>query len=153
MWAHYTDSHQGFCLGMDQEHSPLPADSSEIGYGKYYDVKYEAERISQQLRDPVVVEARYLFIKAKEWGYESEIRVLYKLASANFCAEDKSKRGFPVHLKKFPHSSVKEVLVGYHANDELSSKVRAFAVANHIPAYRMALSLSPAFAMERERMF
>lgn len=152
MWAHYADSHQGFCLGIEQEHYLLPTDSSEICYGKIYDVKYEPKRITQKMVDYVCVETRYLFIKATDWGYETEIRVLYELANAEACAIDKSNKAFLVCLKQFPHSSVKEVLVGYHANDELSSKVCAFAKTNNIPAYRMGISLSPAFTMERESL-
>lgn len=153
MWAHYSGNHAGFCVGLEQTPLALPQNPQDITFGTYYDVEYRDERYPLQMNDAsITVVSRCLFLKAREWAYENEVRVLHALESANTHVETAAGQEFTIYLKNFPPSSVKEVLIGYKATQELETKVLAYAGAHQIPAYRMELSLSSSFMLERKRL-
>lgn len=72
MWAHYANSHTGFCVGYKKE------DIENIS------TKLQKVTYSSQPHD---IEARsdesILFIKSNEWEYENEWRGIYKLVDGD----------------------------------------------------------------------
>jgi hypothetical protein len=154
MWEHYAGNHRGFCIGLEQEHYPLPDNSNEIREGIFYDVKYGSTRVPIEMTDHLTVKRNILFMKSDDFAYENETRVYYALESANVTSATKSERNFDVFLKLFQHTLVKEILIGKDAGPDLITKSRVFAEANHIPAFRMQPSTTGDLAMERgERIF
>lgn len=154
MWEHYADNHRGFCIGLEQEHYPLPDNSNEIMEGAFYDVKYGSTRVPIEMADLLTVKRNILFMKSDDFAYENETRVYYALESANVTSATKSERNFDVFLKLFQHTLVKEILIGNDAGTDLITKSRVFAEANHIPAFRMQPSTTGDLSLERgERIF
>ncbi|WP_346862095.1 DUF2971 domain-containing protein [uncultured Draconibacterium sp.] len=69
MWAHYADSHKGVCLKFNTTDQAFFADTHPVTYVKRFpSVKERTEYLNPE---------RFLFYtKAKDWEYESEVRVL-----------------------------------------------------------------------------
>lgn len=122
MWAHYTDSHQGFCVGFDSE-------NLFFKYGKGYsiyglrEVIYKKERqiipkmeLSSLFEEEGVEKTYNYFFntKSKDWDYEEEIRLvaLLKYADRKLPGEN----GNDICLFKFPRECVKEVIFGYNSH-------------------------------------
>lgn len=71
MWAHYANSHTGFCIEyeIDQITSPL------------YEVNYASRLPSPSIKELILCPEesflRILTTKTSEWSYEKEVRVVY----------------------------------------------------------------------------
>jgi len=77
MWSHYSDSHQGFCVGFDiqklKEYIDLkgyPNDRNMIKYKKNYPF---FNPLDQNNSEEII---RLLYIKSKNWKYEKEYRII-----------------------------------------------------------------------------
>lgn len=149
MWEHYADNHRGFCLCLEHDHYPLPESSDDIQEGVFYDVKYGNTRLPIEMTAILNVKRNVIFMKSEAFRNEEETRVYYPLERADDISGNKSARNFEVFLKRFPHTSVRELLVGKDFGGELLTTARAFAEANRIPAYRMQPSTTGDLAMER----
>jgi len=68
-WAHYADSHRGFCVEYDATVLPISC-AFKVRYTKNYpEVEYPAPPDARNLRP--------LLIKSNEWGYEEEFRTIF----------------------------------------------------------------------------
>lgn len=68
-WAHYADSHRGFCVEYDATALPISY-AFKVRYSKKYpEVTYPAPSDARGLK-PVL-------IKSKEWEYEEEFRTIF----------------------------------------------------------------------------
>lgn len=68
-WAHYADSHRGFCIEYDATVLPI-AYAFKVHYSKKYpEVKYPAPPDARGLKPAL--------IKSKEWAYEEEFRTIF----------------------------------------------------------------------------
>lgn len=68
-WAHYADSHRGFCVEYDATKLPISY-AFKVHYSmKYPEVKYPAPSDARGLKP--------LLIKSKEWAYEEEFRTIF----------------------------------------------------------------------------
>ena len=71
MWSHYADNHRGVCLKFNI--------SDEVFFDEFHPVTYINRFPSFQDRSDFSDSNKFLFyIKAKDWEYESEVRVLKK---------------------------------------------------------------------------
>lgn len=73
-WAHYADSHRGFCVEYDATLLPISYAFKVKYTRKYPEVQYPAPEDARNLE--------WLLIKSKEWEYEQEFRTLF-IPSAN----------------------------------------------------------------------
>lgn len=111
MWAHYANSHQGLVLGFD---------SSDGWFAEHFAIQYVPEPPKlRSLSFAQTEEQRKLFMrqvygsKNIRWDYEREHRVLCA-APLLEPAGSLDTRGFPVLVRRFPPSSLREVVIGLH---------------------------------------
>jgi len=102
MWSHYTDSHKGFCLEFSTRTSFFQKTSKII---------YQKELpIYNILKEPLGYErTRLLFIKANDWAYEKEWRLL------NF--------GIGPGIYKFPSEALTGIIFGCRITPENKEKI------------------------------
>lgn len=92
MWSHYADQHRGICIEFDV--SKLPAGTvRNVNYGESREVS--ASAVQNWLRDDSAmarqeIERACLLTKSREWGYESEYRLLGRIGSQTSTASFKS---------------------------------------------------------------
>lgn len=70
MWSHYTNSHQGICIGFDT--AKLFEAASGVMGAVSYDETFPIKHLQEDVADFV---KRLLFTKAKYWEYEDEYRL------------------------------------------------------------------------------
>lgn len=72
MWAHYANSHKGFCIEYDVDRG-----NNRNLFEVNYTTKPEAPSIEELLFCPHEVIGRILMRKSHEWSYEKEYRLIY----------------------------------------------------------------------------
>ena len=78
LWSHYADKHKGICLGFD------------LKEGTFEEVEYVDKRLrpefddKEQLTLPESLQQRLHILKASDWTYEQELRILVNLSTAKF---------------------------------------------------------------------
>jgi hypothetical protein len=146
MWAHYANSHKGFCIGFNStaeffsKHRNL--DESPI---IFHSVEYSNNRIKVPLLKGEQVDPRVMLTKSKDWEYEDEERLLVSLHLT-----DKVIPSFPfdIFLLKVPHLLIKEIILGRNINEEHAEKLISFGRKHSIDIYRATIS-EERFDMER----
>ncbi len=73
MWAHYADSHTGFCIEYDFEDQTRETPLYEVDYS----TKPLKLSIDELLLCPQQAFTRLLTTKSSEWQYEKEFRLIY----------------------------------------------------------------------------
>ncbi|MBI5266824.1 MAG: DUF2971 domain-containing protein [candidate division Zixibacteria bacterium] len=122
LWSHYSDGHQGFCIGIDSAAFPAPdvylrRGSTEI---HYVGVKYEdvLPSLDPFLEDPNEwLDQQYRY-KAAVWNYEHEHRYVMIKDPQEGPLTDQ-ERAF--HLSP---SAIKEIILGCKTDDDRASKVK-----------------------------
>jgi len=150
MWAHYTSSHTGFCVGFDRKHEFFQqAERQKEGAFICSPVHYSSSRPTIQFR-PLVPSDAYAFLltKSSDWKYEEEERVIALLTLAD---KTLSASPLPVALFRIPSEAVVEIIVGLRAPMDLITNASNFCALQKIPLYQAAISES-AFDFERERI-
>lgn len=112
MWAHYAQSHTGFVVEFDTANpffSSKKSDKDEFRHLRQ--VEYRHTRPSSNLVEMQGPE--FFLVKSKHWIYEQEWRMLLPLGEADRCLH--LEEG-DVHLKSFPPSAVKSIIVGSRAS-------------------------------------
>ncbi len=73
MWSHYSNLHQGFCIGFDEEKIRK---SNLFGKGGLvqYSEKFPERNPSINLH-PFIESSKMLYTKSKDWEYEQEFRL------------------------------------------------------------------------------
>jgi hypothetical protein len=119
MWAHYTNEHRGFVIGLDSKHSFF----SEVGPTKnttpLTKVDYVDERVSMPpIEDhmqmggiPLTVIRNFFYSKSIHWAYENEFRMLAQPFDENTCGKDCN--GLDRYFHDLPPECVKEIVFGY----------------------------------------
>ena len=131
MWSHYGESHSGFVVEFDARspffHQVTPPEhvnaSSEDAaafaeeFGYLRPINYQEQRPSV-----VVTEMPFdtIMTKGKAWEYECEWRLLMPPDYADVTKQD--IKGFPLCLFKVPPNSIKAILLGCNADDDLLKK-------------------------------
>ena len=121
MWSHYAESHRGYCIGFNSNHSFFNRKRSEKD--EFYHlrkVKYLAHRPSKSLVDMNGTDI--FLLKSNAWEYEQEWRMCAVLPDAdttiNFTAAP------AVHLFKFPADAIEEIIVGVNADSSLTESIK-----------------------------
>jgi len=154
MWTHYAKRHEGFCVGFDRNHPLLQYSHLKMPGGSMHDVEYLPARreIDVVVQKDSLSFHDIVFQKSDDWIYEKEVRIAYALTDYDDKrnAPDESPTKLPLYLRRFQPEIIKEVMIGYNAKPDVCESVLEFAKAYQIPAFRMQISSSTSFAMERE---
>ncbi|MCE8001851.1 DUF2971 domain-containing protein [Billgrantia ethanolica] len=151
MWSHYSQNHEGFLIGFDVAHSHFNEKRSEKDeFGYVRKVEYRQKRPNAALTAMDAVEV--FLVKAAEWAYEHEWRVLRPLPNASQIIE---AEGLPVCLFSFPPECVAEITIGARASSKdynmLLSLVSNLASERSIRIYKAKLS-EMEFKVERQQI-
>ena len=131
MWAHYADSHQGFVVGFNSEHSFFSkrrGENDEFGFLRR--VEYEPQRPQVVLTNTSSLD--WFQTKFDQWAYEKEWRILRVLSEASYRSE---RTPFPVCLFEFPPDAVMEIIVGMRFPKLRIAEVQALTVT--FPSVRL----------------
>jgi len=131
MWGHYTDNHQGFVIGFDQNHpffSVRRGPEDEFGFLRQ--VKYRRSRPRVTLADTTGTE--WFETKSDEWAYEKEWRMMRVLQDAEFRLKAVPH---PICLFSFPADAVVEIVVGLRSPQELRDGLRT--VSKDFPSAKL----------------
>jgi len=111
MWAHYADSHRGYCLELDATIEPLSL---------AYRVQYAQERPTFRIFDPnrADIIARTLLHKADFWSHEREWRIVRPADNGPIA---------------FPPQGLKSIIFGAGIAAADETALRAMAVEREIP--------------------
>jgi hypothetical protein len=123
MWGHYTDNHEGFVIGFDQNHpffSVRRGPEDEFGFLRQ--VKYCRNRPRVTLANTTSTE--WFETKSDEWTYEKEWRMLRVLEGAEARLEAVPH---PICLFSFPTDAVVEIIVGLRCPLEVRGRLRTLS--------------------------
>jgi hypothetical protein len=151
MWAHYTSSHTGFCVGFDRNHEFFQQTKRRKVTGEFFcaPVHYSSNRPSIEFRPVAPSDAfAFLLTKSSDWKYEEEERAITLLTLAD---KTLGVSPLPVALFRIPSDAIVEVIVGLRAPADLIERASAFCATQRIPLYRASISES-AYDFERERV-
>lgn len=149
MWAHYTNSHKGYCVGFNR-------DSDFFHFkGNPYDptfmiqpVKYSDERIKVPIEEGVKIDTRILLTKAKDWQYEEEERIISLLSLS---AKTIKFEPYDIDLFRIPHNTISEIIVGANILPNDYEIVYKFCKEKNIELYKSIMSRTK-FDMIREKI-
>ncbi|MCL1066700.1 DUF2971 domain-containing protein [Shewanella olleyana] len=119
MWSHYAESHSGYCIGFNSNHSFFKRKRSEKD--EFYHlrkVKYLPHRPSKMMVDMNGTDM--LLLKSEVWEYEQEWRMCAVLPDADTIIDAIAP---PVHLFKFPEDLIEEVIIGVNAKASLTEAI------------------------------
>lgn len=140
MWSHYADSHKGFCIGFNSEHSFFNRKRSEKDEFYYLrKVEYLKERPTKLMVD---MDGTDIFLlKSDVWKYEKEWRMCAVLSDAD---EVKDSILPAVHLFRFPPDAIDEVIIGANADvnlvDEIVKLLKMNLQFKHVKIKRAVVS-------------
>jgi hypothetical protein len=88
MWAHYAESHAGFCIEYDLERLMLEARTQWTRLDVVYSEEPPTLAIEDLIRapNPEVATAKLVGCKSKRWSYEDEVRLITASAGVNHYA-------------------------------------------------------------------
>lgn len=149
MWAHYTISHKGFCIGFDSKHNYFSDYISSDGNSSKVikEVVYSENRV----KIPMVLGQEKLnyepyITKSLDWRYEEEIRII---SSLNSSINKILKKPFDIYLFKIPHDCINEIILGANIELQNETEIRKFALKKNIKVYKAKIS-DTKYDMERE---
>jgi hypothetical protein len=125
MWGHYTDNHEGFVIGFDQNHpffSVRRGPEDEFGFLRQ--MKYSRNRPRVTLANTTGTE--WFETKSDEWAYEKEWRMLRVLESAEARLEAVPH---PICLFSFPADAVVEIIAGLRCPPGVRDRLRTLSKA------------------------
>ncbi len=147
MWAHYTNSHKGFCIGFDAS-NPFFSDYNKMEDKDkiFMPVKYSNERIRVPTEFGEKINPYIMLTKSKDWEYEDEERLLVKLDLSD---KKISQTPYDIHLIKVSHTLIKEIIAGAKMPPNSLNKLENFCKAHGIPIYKSEMSETK-FDMQRK---
>ncbi len=123
MWGHYTDSHEGFVVGLDSTHAFFSKRRSEEDeFGFLRQVEYRHERPKETLSS--ASSSAWFQTKPDEWKYEKEWRIMRVLSDAQ---HRKEMAPHPMCLFEFPADAVLEIIIGLRSSTSLVERLRTLA--------------------------
>ena len=145
MWSHYSNSHKGFVLGFNADHTYFQQTEDKKGIAGYVKkVRYTTERPKITLIDLSKTNEQNLdnwvkniiWVKSGVWEYESEWRMINGLRDADF---KKEQNGSAICLFHFPLESIERIYLGCKMErikkGEILSIIKAKKELNHTIVY------------------
>lgn len=128
MWAHYADSHKGFCVEYGEciKHNLSQSTDYIDDHGIYYE-----STPPQVFNNANGYETEPILTKSRHWEYEHEYRFVFE------------KEGLH-SLGNKPNDTIRAIYFGVEAdmNSSLFRTLIMFAQTNDIPCFKMERSLS-----------
>lgn len=138
MWAHYSNNHSGFCLGLDTSHPFFKPSKGNVVYQVEYVTKRPVVGVAKAL-DPCAFDAMYQFKDAR-WAYEDEYRLVRPLATAAK-QSGLDQRKIPICLFRLPTECVSRIIVGLHASKALKDIIMSWAETHrHVEVFDSTVS-------------
>ena len=104
MWSHYADGYSGAVVGFDEAHE---------FFSGHFEMEYSEHRpkvnIASYTESGEAVPIAELCVKAKEWEYEKEVRVVRSLGN---CVHTGTPGDFPVYVMDIPSECIESVTLG-----------------------------------------
>ena len=104
MWSHYADGYSGAIVQFDETHR---------FFSDHFEVEYSEHRpkidIASYIDGDEPIPIAELCVKAKEWEYEKEVRVVRKLTD---CRREGPDNSFPIYVKDVPSDCIEAVIFG-----------------------------------------
>ena len=104
MWAHYADDYSGAIVQFDETHE---------FFSGHFEVQYSEQRpkidIASYTDGDEPVPIAELCVKAKDWEYENEVRVVRSLVD---CRSEGTANGFPIYVMDVPSECIEAVILG-----------------------------------------
>lgn len=123
LWAHYADSHRGFAIEFNAEHSFFNRrrfDNDELFHLRK--VKYkDRSSLGRTLMD--LDGDDLLVTKETCWAYEAEWRILAPLESANSILNIENDE---IYLFTIPPSAISGIIVGSRASEFFYEEIKAY---------------------------
>lgn len=149
MWAHYTNSHKGFCIGFDRNSDYFNTKGNPLDPTfMIQPVEYNENRIKVPVERGVKINPKVVLTKSKDWKYEEEERIIALLDLANKIIEAKP---YNICLFKIPHETISEIIVGAKIESEHFKEISSFCAEKKIDLYKSSLSVTK-FEMVREKI-
>ena len=104
MWSHYADGYSGAVVKFDETHEFFSG-HSQMEYSKHRPKMDIASYTNGEQPIPIAE----LCVKAKEWEYEKEVRVVRSLDD---CRCVGTAKGFPVYVMDVPSGCIESVILG-----------------------------------------
>lgn len=136
MWAHYTNSHEGYVVEFDPDHAFFNCKVSDIDELRHLRrVHYSDQRPDLSVES--ATDMRAFLTKSSHWSYEAEWRILGALKDAS---EVISLPDRNIHLFGFPSEAVKSVTIGCRASVATSEAILSALAAddyfNTVPVFQ-----------------
>lgn len=140
MWAHYTNSHKGFCIGFnkDSEYFQIKGNPNDP-ISMLQPVEYNENRIIVPIERNIKINPKVMLTKALDWKYEEEERLVKLLILANKVIKASP---FDLHLFKVPHKIINEIIVGAKIGKVDYKTISNFCEENDIPMFQCLMSPS-----------
>ena len=139
MWAHYSDSHQGFVLGLDESHPFFREKDMRGRETSPKNVIYSSTRNISKV-DSEDAYQHMLCHKSIEWSYEEEVRI-FRTFGKSISDFEKNKTD-QVHLFKLPKECIKSVHIGANASLELRENIKKLVLIRKLDVEIFEASIS-----------
>lgn len=123
LWAHYADSHKGFCIEYDLD-SLIDKGAKEYDLRNVIHVAYSHERPSidkYTIQSSLEVQKRVFGTKSLAWKYENEVRLVFQTAG----------------LKQLPRKAVTAIYFGLRISLEDRKEIIQKLSSRNIDFYQM----------------
>lgn len=121
MWAHYTNNHTGFVLGLDATDALFES----VDMVKYSESRLFFDEIGQSRKHGASLLYRNMFYKSIDGAYENEWRI-FKGLSHKFPVIKPNISG----LLECPPNLVKSIYLGLRASEELKKEAQIFCTTH-----------------------
>lgn len=146
MWAHYADSHRGFCIEYHIDSSDFRRDSkSKLFAARLFEVDYLPEEnnvLAMSDSNTVLNSKTAFFTKSHDWNYENEVRMVSYS---------------PVNSEKYPpfelgsKSRISAIYFGVNCPDETILAVRNALTGRDVKYFKMEINPNNIYTLkERE---
>jgi hypothetical protein len=143
MWSHYSESHRGYCIGFDSNHSFFNRKRSEKDEFYYLrKVKYLDHRPSKLMVDMNGTDM--FLLKSDIWEYEQEWRMCAVLPDADTILKVGDSK---IHLFNFPTDAIKEIIIGVNAENSLIQSILSLVNNNPLLSH---VKIKQAVVSEKE---
>jgi hypothetical protein len=154
MWAHYTKSHKGFCIGFDRNHEFFTTHYENQNLRlPLTPVEYKTERFTVDLALSNNSWQRAVGIltrKSIDWEYEQEERIVSSFKLDHITKSN--NHGLPINLFKVPHDAINEIVTGINASQSLQDLIGTFCKKRKIKLYKCKLSKN-SYDFERDEIY
>jgi hypothetical protein len=155
LWAHYSDSHKGFCLGFDECQLGISQRTKpqEVEYrDKLPSLMFSEHLLNSNFKDKshrielikTLDEFTYkvAFTKPKEWEVENEFRIVHIHPTQG-------------NVREFPRLALREVIMGLNideTNQEIITKILSADEWKHVKLFKIEKGLG-SFNLTKEQIY